>query len=419
MKVTKYEKFNECIYTDELDNGLSIAVIPKKDFHKTFATLSTKYGSINRNIGDKTYPAGIAHFLEHKLFDKKDYDAMDLFSEYGASSNAFTSFNKTSYLFSTTDKVKENLNVLLDFVQDPYFDAEKVEKEKGIIGQEISMYDDDPGAVLYFKTIQNMFPDTPLNVDIAGTADSIDKITVQDLYDSYNHFYQPSNMQLTVVGNVKPEEIYQWIKDNQDKKTFEHRKPVEPYTISSNQINPSVINHMDVIRPKVAIGIKGYSKYNGSLRYELAISLLLELLFTESSPIYEKLYDQGIIDDSFGFDFDCEDQFNFAIIAGETDKAELFVKNIKNILSDFEELLSHSQKEFELIQKEEIGQHISMMNSIETIANNIGSSDHNYANLYDEIEIIQSLTLNDLIDLGKKFINVDNTVVNMILPKNN
>lgn len=419
MKITKYDKFNESIYTDVLDNDLSIAVIPKNDFHKTFATLSTKYGSINRKIGDKVYPAGIAHFLEHKMFDKKDYDAMDLFSEYGASSNAFTSFNKTSYLFSTTDKVKENLNILLDFVQNPYFDENKVEKEKGIIGQEISMYDDDPGAVLYFKTIQNMFPDTPLNVDIAGTADSIDKITVQDLYDSYNHFYQPNNMQLTVVGNVDPEKIYQWTKENQDKKTFEHRKSVGPYEISSSKINPSVTNYMDVMRPKAAIGIKGDSKYNGNLKYELSISLLLELLFAEGSPIYEKLYDQGIIDDSFGFDFDCEDEFNFAIIAGETDKIDLFEKNIKSILSNFANLLSDSQKEFELIQKEEIGQHISMMNSIETIANNIGSADHNYVNLYDEIEVIQSLTLDDLIDFGKKFINVDNIVVNMILPKNN
>lgn len=418
MQIKEYRKFNEKVYIDKMDNGLSVVVVPKKGYQKTYATLSVRYGSIDTNINGKNYPAGIAHFLEHKMFDKKDHDAMDVFSKYGAGSNAFTSFNKTSYLFSTTDNVHENLTELLNFVQEPYFSDAKVEKEKGIIGQEISMYDDEPGAVLFFKTVQNMFPDTPLNVDIAGTEDSIYKITKQDLYDSYNYFYQPQNMQLTVVGNVVPEDIFKWVSDNQSKKSFDEPKDVKRTTIQSTEIVRETTHYMDVNRPKVALGIKGDSKYNGDIKYELSISLLLQLLLSEGSEIYEKMYNDGIIDDSFGFDFDCEDQFNFAVLAGETEKIDEFIDRISDVLVNFSDYISDKADEFELIKKEEIGQHVSMMNSIEAIANNMSDKDHGFENIYDEIEMIKQLELDDLIHYGKLFLKPDMIVKNKIFPKN-
>ncbi|MCK8611368.1 insulinase family protein [Apilactobacillus nanyangensis] len=418
MQIKEYRKFNEKVYIDKMDNGLSVVVVPKKGYQKTYATLSVKYGSIDTNINGKNYPAGIAHFLEHKMFDKKDHDAMDVFSKYGAGSNAFTSFNKTSYLFSTTDNVYENLNELLDFVQEPYFDDAKVEKEKGIIGQEISMYDDEPGAVLFFKTVQNMFPDTPLNVDIAGTENSIYKITKQDLYDSYNYLYQPQNMQLTVVGNVIPQDIFKCVSDNQGKKAFDQPKEVKRTKIESSSIDKETNHYMDVNRPKVALGIKGDSKYNGNIKYELSISLLLQLLLSEGSEIYEKMYNDGIIDDSFGFDFDCEEQFNFAVLAGETEKVDEFIDRISDVLVNFSDYISDKADEFELIKKEEIGQHVSMMNSIEAIANNISDEDHDFENIYDEIEMIKQLELDDLIHYGKLFLNPDMIVKNKIFPKN-
>ncbi|WP_203621644.1 EF-P 5-aminopentanol modification-associated protein YfmH [Apilactobacillus nanyangensis] len=418
MQIKEYRKFNEKVYIDKMDNGLSVVVVPKKGYQKTYATLSVKYGSIDTNINGKNYPAGIAHFLEHKMFDKKDHDAMDVFSKYGAGSNAFTSFNKTSYLFSTTDNVYENLNELLDFVQEPYFDDAKVEKEKGIIGQEISMYDDEPGAVLFFKTVQNMFPDTPLNVDIAGTENSIYKITKQDLYDSYNYFYQPQNMQLTVVGNVIPQDIFKCVSDNQGKKAFDQPKEVKRTKIESSSIVKETNHYMDVNRPKLALGIKGDSKYNGNIKYELSISLLLQLLLSEGSEIYEKMYNDGIIDDSFGFDFDCEEQFNFAVLAGETEKVDEFIDRISDVLVNFSDYISDKADEFELIKKEEIGQHVSMMNSIEAIANNMSNEEHDFENIYDEIEMIKQLELDDLIHYGKLFLNPDMIVKNKIFPKN-
>jgi predicted Zn-dependent peptidase len=418
MKIQDYHQFNEQVYTTKLENGLSVVIVPKVGFQKTFASLSVRYGSINRQINGQSYPAGIAHFLEHKMFDKYNYDAMDLFAKYGAASNAYTSFNMTSYLFSTINHVYENLMTLLDFVQQPYFEQSKVEKEKGIIKQEIKMYDDDPGAVLYFKTIQNMYPDTALNIDIAGTIDSINHITVEDLYDSYQYFYQPQNMQLTVVGNVNPDEIVRWTSRNQSKKTFMHHV-IQPIEIVSQQINHLAQYVMPVFRPKVAIGIKGDSKYNGDIKYELALSMLLELLFTEGSPIYEQLYNQEIIDDSFGFDLDCENEFNFALISGDTEHVDLFIKQIKYILVNFKQYVMDMKNEFRLMQKEEIGQHIDMMNSIETIATGVNNLNHQDINLYDEVEIINQLTSDDLIMYGEEFFNPDNIVVNKVLPANN
>lgn len=417
MEIKNYQQYGDKVYIDELDNGLSVVMIPKSGYHKTYATFSVNYGSIDTTINGKKYPAGIAHFLEHKMFDKKDHDAMDVFSKYGASSNAFTNFNKTSYLFSTTDNVHDNLIELLDFVQEPYFDEQKVEKEKGIIGQEISMYDDNPGSVLFFKTIQNMYPDTPLNVDIAGSQDSINRITKDDLYDSYNYFYQPSNMQLTIVGDINPEETLKWVIDNQNSKKLPIAKPIDKTIIESNDLVRETTQKMDVKIPKVAIGIKGSNQFNNDIKYELSISLLLQMLLSEGSEVYEKLYNDGIIDDSFGFDFDCEDQFNYAIFAGETDDIDSFYQEITKVLFGFEDIVKELNEEFELIKREEIGQHISMMNSIEAVSNSVNDKDHNYRNLYDEIEIIKSLQLNDVIYYGKMLLKEEFMVKNIILPQ--
>ena len=204
-----------------MPNGLNVYILPKKGFSKTFVTFSTKYGSIDREfipLGKKepvTVPDGIAHFLEHKMFEKEEGDVFQQFSEKGASANAFTSFTKTTYLFSSTDHVLDNTKTLLDFVQQPYFTEETVEKEKGIIGQEITMYDDQPDWRLYFGAIENMYKDHPVKIDIAGTVESIDKITADHLYECYNTFYHPSNMTVFVVGAVNPQEMMDFIKQDQ------------------------------------------------------------------------------------------------------------------------------------------------------------------------------------------------------------
>ena len=178
MHKKRYEQINETLYYERLDNGLKVYLLPKEGFHKTYGLFSTNYGSIDNHFGFKNQalhqvPDGIAHFLEHKMFEKEQGDVFQKFGELGASANAFTSFTRTSYLFSATNHIKENLDTLLDFVQEPYFTPETVEKEKGIIGQEIQMYDDDVNWRQFFGMLRNLYPNHPVGIDIAGTVDNI------------------------------------------------------------------------------------------------------------------------------------------------------------------------------------------------------------------------------------------------------
>src|SRR5690554_483381 len=205
MQVKSYPHLNETLYIDELPNGLKVYVLPKKGFQKTYATFSTRYGSIDNHfkVGDQEevkVPDGIAHFLEHKMFEEPTGDIFAQFASQGASANAFTSFDRTAYLFSATEQIHSNIETLLNFVQNPYFTDESVEKEKGIINQEIDMYKDNPDWRCYFGLIESMYQAHPVHIDIAGTNESIMHITKELLYDCYHTFYHPSNMSLFVVG---------------------------------------------------------------------------------------------------------------------------------------------------------------------------------------------------------------------------
>src|SRR6185312_2151845 len=253
-------------------------------------------------------PDEIAHFLEHKLFEKEHGDVFQDFSVHGASANAFTSFTRTAYLFSATDKLYENTEILLNFVQEPYFTDQTVEKEKGIIAQEITMYDDLPDWRLYFGTIENMFHEHPVKIDIAGTVDSIQEITADHLYECYETFYHPSNMVLFVVGAVDPAEMMDFIKKNQDAKTF--KEPAEiirkfPEEPSSAAIRERTLE-MDVTKPKLNIGLKCNNtniQSDEMLRHELSALLVLDLLFGRTSTFYTEAYHEGLIDESFSYDF--------------------------------------------------------------------------------------------------------------------
>ncbi len=247
MKPLEFKQLEETLYYEQLDNGLDVYILPKNGFHKTFATFTTNYGSVDNEfipLG-KTEPVkvpdGIAHFLEHKMFESEDGDVFHTFGKQGASANAFTSFTRTAYLFSSTTNVNQNVETLLDFVQHPYFTDKTVEKEKGIIGQEITMYDDNPDWRAYFGTIENMYEKHPVKIDIAGTIPSINKITKEDLYTCYETFYHPSNMLLFIVGSVDPEEMMLLIRENQSDKTFPAptgiERRVEPE--AGSLINPS------------------------------------------------------------------------------------------------------------------------------------------------------------------------------------
>lgn len=412
MNKKVYSALNEELYTEVLDNGLTVFILPKREFHKTYGLFSTNYGSIDNEFAysggkQKKVPDGIAHFLEHKMFEKKEGDIFQEFGRLGASANAFTSFTKTSYLFSATDHIKDNLLTLLDFVQAPYFTPETVEKEKGIIAQEIQMYQDNPDWQLFFGLLQNLYPKHPLHIDIAGTVDSIDKITADDLYECYQTFYHPSNMILFVVGNIDPQETMAWIKNNQAGKNFADISEIYRYfpKETTSDINSYSSKIMPVSRPKAALGVRGFQENlpkgdKAQLRFRTAMNLLLQLLLGDTSKNYLRLYQEGIIDDSFGFDFSLERSFHMADFSSDTARPEEFLQEIEYILLNFANEEEVNEENLERLKKKMLGKYFQSLNSLEFIANQFTQDLFGSLTLFDLPEIIRSIQLQDCLDAG-------------------
>ena len=410
MKKIEYKKLEEVRYQETLSNGLDINLLPKNDFHKTYAVLTVDYGAADltfENQGElQTMPAGIAHFLEHKLFEKADYDAFELFGKHGASANAYTSHTKTSYLFSTASNFDENLEILLDFVQTPYFDEDSVAKEQGIIGQEIQMYQDEPHWRIYTELLGSMYPEQPLAQDIAGTIESIANISSAALYASYNHFYRPSNMNLFIVGKFDAEDVLKKIKVNQSKKIFNTEK-IEHKALALTQVKAPHKLYLDVERPKIAFGIKGTDERPHGLeglKYSLAVSMAFDLLLGDTEARYLRLYNDGIIDDSFSFDFELQRNYHFATITAETDEPEIFINEMTEVLDNAASILIESYSSFELIKREAIGSTIGMLNSLEGIANQYDGELFDGATLLDELTILEQISFDDIKTYFNNFI---------------
>ncbi|HAQ1305850.1 TPA: insulinase family protein [Enterococcus faecium] len=416
MNKTEYEQINETLYHEVLPNGLTVYLLPKNDYHKTYGLFSTNYGSIDNEFipyGEKEkvkVPDGIAHFLEHKLFEKEDGDVFQLFGKQGASANAFTSFTKTSYLFSTTNQVEKNLTTLIDFVQAPYFTEETVNKEKGIIGQEIQMYEDDPNWRMFFGILNNLYPTHPLHIDIAGTVESIDKITAQDLYTCYRTFYQPSNMVLFVVGKMEPEKLMKLIRENQEAKNFPPKQEIVRYfPENTKEIIKQSALEAAITRDKFVLGIKGLDTLpqEGTelLRYKTAINLLFQMILGNTSRNYLAMYNQGIIDDSFGFEFSLDREFHFADFSGDTDEPEKAAEKVKEIILGFADDPEVSETNLDLLKKKMLGQYFQSLNSIEYIANQFTQSLFGDRTLFDLPEIIDSIQMKDVLAAGEAFIS--------------
>ncbi len=406
MKPVQFSQLEETLYHEQLDNGLNVYILPKKGFNKTYATFTTKYGSIDKHftpLGKQDpieVPDGIAHFLEHKMFEDEEGDVFQDFSKQGASANAFTSFTRTAYLFSSTSNVEKNLETLLNFVQHPYFTEESVEKEKGIINQEITMYDDNPDWRVYFGVIENMFKTHPVKIDIAGTIESISHITKDLLYTCYETFYHPSNMLFFVVGPVDPETIMKQIRENQAKKEF--AKPTliqrffdeEPESVAKEK---NIIT-MPVQTPKCLVGFKekGATRQGEELlKRELSITILLDMMFGQSSDQYQDLYDEGLIDDSFSFDHSSEEGFGFTIIGGDTKHPDKLAERIKEMVESFKQT-NLSEERVKRAVKKKIGSFLRSLNSPEYIANQFTRYQFNDMNLFDVVPVLESLTAEHL-----------------------
>ena len=428
MNKVHYEALNETVYTEVLDNGLQVVLIPKNKYSKTYGIFTTDFGSIDNQFvpinGDKEIkiPDGIAHFLEHKLFEGEDHDAFEDFAKYGASANAFTSFTRTSYLFSATDNISENTNSLLDFVQDPHFTEEGTEKEKGIIAQEIRMYEDNPGWQLFYGLLRNLYPEHPLSVDIAGTVESIQAISPELLQTCYDTFYHPSNMNLLMIGNFVPEKMMETIRQNQAGKTFLPAKPIQrtlPQASIQDIIRYKEIE-MDVQRPKVMLGVKGLDADvtgNQAEKYKIYGSLLLELLFGRSSTHFIDLYDNGLIDDSFGYSFNLDRSFNFMAIESDTEEPKLLEDKLKRILLDWETDANLKNEKFDLLKKSMIGEQLQAFNSLEYIANHYSTLLFSGAELFEVVPLIEETSLEDIRSFAEGYLKEQNMSTYVILQK--
>ncbi len=427
MEKQLFDQLQEELYFEKMDNGLSVYILPKKGFNKTYATFTTKYGSIDNHFkepGAEDYsrvPDGIAHFLEHKLFEKEDGDVFQQFSKQGAAANAFTSFTRTAYLFSSTTDVQKNLETLIDFVQEPYFSDKSVEKEKGIIGQEITMYDDNADWRLYFGIIENLYHNHPVKIDIAGTVESIAGITKELLYQCYNAFYHPSNMLLFITGPEDPEVIMKQVRDNQAKKDFGNRGDIsrkfeeEPVGVATKK---RTIN-MHVQSPKCVVGLKANNPTLQGidlLKQELSINLFLDMTFGKSSEYYEKLYTEGFIDHSFFYDYTQEFGFGFGMVGSDTDKPDQLESELKNILIKARNGEILTEEKLNSVRKKKIGAFLRSLNSPESIANQFTRYAFNDMKLFDVVTVLESLTFDEVNKAVQELIDEDRMSVFQILP---
>ena len=373
MKKTEIKNLDLDLYYEKLENGLEVYIIPKENCNNVYATFSTKYGSniiefvpINEKKMIKV-PLGIAHFLEHKLFEQKDgIDPFTFYSERGADANANTNQKKTTYLFSGSSFVIENLNFLLDYVQDPYFTDKNVDKEKGIITQEIKMYQDDPGTVIYETLMKNCFVNHPMKNSIIGTIDSINSITKEDLYKCYNTFYHPSNMFLVVTGNVNPNEIIECVKENQKKKNYkkEDKIKIKTYDEPNKVAKENETISLNISIPEIALGIK--LKKNKNLYEQLLYTLTyLDCILGPTSDFIENLINEEIINYDLAIQFDSIDDYIVFFILGETKQPEVLLNKIKNEL-----------KNKKITEKEFLRKKKTLISSLIYMSDNIFSLNH-------------------------------------------
>ena len=398
MKKTKIEKLKLELYEEKLDNGLEIYIIPK-NCNNIYATFSTKYGSNNDEFVPlnetkmKSFPLGIAHFLEHKMFEMEDgRDPFEIYSNNGADANANTSNYKTTYLFSGPEFFKENINFLLDYVQKPYFTDQNVEKEKGIIIQEIKMYQDDPYSVIYEKGIYNSFINHPIKIPVIGDIENVKKITKEDLYECYNTFYNPANMFVVVTGNIDPQETIEIIKQNQKNKKFEKFKKIKQkeYDEPDKVEKETEILKMDINIPKITLNYKiNYEKINIDLREILNyISIITDINLGSTSILNESLKNDNVITSDIDFTFMYTDKHILLTILGETEKTELLSSRIEEKMNN----LDLTKEEFERKKLSTMSSYIFMSDNIFSMNEKIMNNIIKYNEIKtDDIEYIKNL----------------------------
>ncbi len=420
------DTLRETIYKRVHQSGLPVYFCRKAGFQKRYACFATHFGSIDAKFrrGSRPLvevPDGVAHFLEHKLFEGKEGNAMEEFSKSGAASNAYTSFNATNYLFSCAEGFFGHLERLIRFVQEPYFTEENVEKEKGIIGQEIKMYEDSAGWRAYFNLLEAMYQRHPVRKDIAGTIESISGITPELLYTCYETFYHPENMILFAIGDEDKEAFFDHIDAILSEKSWEPLGslerifPEEPQSITQRRVEERMV----VSAPRLIVGFKDlHPGIPGPelLKRELAADVLLELVFGQATDFYQRLYEQHLVDDGFSGSHSAMRDIGHSLVGGETpDPARLEGE----ILSEVERIrqVGVAQVDFERQKRALMGSFFRYFNSLEFTANHFCGYQFLGIDLLDIIDTLHRLELSDLERLTQEHLDPERVSTSVILPK--
>ena len=410
--------FGESYVRAEHSSGLTVYILEKPQYNSAYAIFGTKYGSIDNCFsvdGEKCeVPEGIAHFLEHKLFDSEAGAAFTKYAETGAYANAFTSFDKPCYLFSCSNRFYDNLGILLNFDQSPYFTEKTVQKEQGIIGQEITMYDDSPAWRVMFNMLLGMYKNHPVRIDIAGTVESISHINADLLYKCYNTFYNPGNMFICIAGNVETEKVLEIINKSikqTEKRQIERIMPTEPAEVVTDYVEQS----LEVAQPMFCFGYKENADRKPTVKERVCTGILLEMIAGDASPLYEELINEGLINDEFSFEYFTGEGYSAVIFEGESQNPKKVAEKIKQ---EIERLKTDgiNKKLFSAVRCGMYGNAIRVFNSVEGIAMQFVDCATNGSGLFDEIKYLKSVTAEDVYKRLNLLEN-DKTVLSVINPK--
>jgi predicted Zn-dependent peptidase len=423
LKQIKINKTDDTLYCETIDNGLQVYMVPKANVNTVFVSFNVKYGAIYNEfipIGEKKmkhFPNGIAHFLEHKMFAQENgIDPMLFYGNNGADVNAYTSLYNTSYHFSCPSHLKENLEYLLNFVQAPYFTDENVEKEKGIIEEEIKMYNDDPYSFLEEHLRLNVFKDHPIRYSIAGTVEDVNSITKEDLYLCYNTFYHPSNMFLVITGNFDPSDVIEIIKNNQAEKKFKNIDQIT--TNKPKEKDKVVLPHeevqMNVEVPKISYGIKlPLKKINmDPKKRDLYLAIMLDTLFGATSEFNEEMKQKGYLLSYVGIETTYTDTYLLITISADTEHVDELLVAIKKTLDN----INISDDDFDRKIKMFVSSNIHIYEDVDSVNRNIVNDLILYGKFYDDIDTMLDSLKRSEWEMLKRNLDFKNTSVLIIKP---
>ena len=429
MQIIENSKVKEKLYIEKLENGLTIMIIPKKGIQKKYAIWATNYGSIDNKFiapGETEVtevPEGIAHYLEHKMFEQvSGKNSLDTLSELGVEANAYTTTNHTAYLFECTDNFYPALDELMDYVQHPYFTDENVEKEKGIISQEIMMYDDYPEWAVYMNAIRAMYEKNPIKIDIAGTVESIKQIDKEVLYKCYNTFYNLSNMVMCIVGDFVPEELIEEIKKRiikNEKNSGEIKRIREEEP--SGIVKKEVEQVMEVSMPLFVIGIKDENlcekeDTQSIVKKHIAIEILLNMLIGKSSKTYKELYEQGIIMAQPYLEYEFEKTYAHISITGQSKEPKKVLEAISKKINEYK-VNGIDEEHFKRIKNMIYGGYIKEYNDVSAIARMFISDYFKGINSFDYLENFGPVTKEYVENILREVFNEEKMVISIVRGK--